>query len=175
MELRHFATDRYPLHCSQLPSFMLCPCSHVMKFLQVHQRDVGSAAHTGSATHKAVSKWHQNGKEVKKALAAMKDAQAEYPLADFLEAERLFLAYTNDPRNQEAQVVHAEYLFHGEISKGITLEGTCDQIREEDQTWKVWDLKTSRLAGPAIRDQHLYQVCAYAVLASKRFRREVHP
>ena len=173
MGLNDFASERLPLRCSRLPEFMTCPWKTIMAFLQVHQRDGGSAADTGSATHKAIHKWH-SGKGVKEALKAMKEAQAEYPLADFLEAERLFRAYTEDEKNQTAQVVASETLLQGEIEEGIFLEGTADQIREENKTWSIWDVKTSRFSGPQIRDQHTYQLAAYAMLASKRYKRPVH-
>lgn len=147
-----------------------------MAHLGIHNRDGGAAAQTGSAAHAAIAAWHKNGKEVDKAIATMKKLRDQFPLADFLEAERLFQLYAADERNQKAKVIHAEYLFHGEIAKGIVLEGTCDQIRDDpEKGWSVWDAKTSRLSGPLIRDQHTYQVAAYAVLASKRFRRIVVP
>lgn len=175
MDLKDFATERYPLRCSRLPMLMACPWKIVMEFLQLHQRDGGSAAQTGSAAHKAIHVYHSKGKEVEKAVTAMKAARQEFPLADFAEAERLFRAYVNDPRNTAAQVVQAEFLLHGEIEKGIVLEGTADQLREEETRQTIWDVKTSRFAGPLIRDQHTYQVAAYAYLAAKRFGAPVHP
>lgn len=172
--LTDFATDRYPLRCSRLPEFMACPWKAIMAFLELHYREGGSAAQTGSAAHKAIHAFHINGKEVDEAIAAMKKCRAEFPLADFTEAERLFRLYAADPRNATAKVIKSEFLLHGEIAEGIVLEGTCDQIRE-DESLSIWDPKTSRFAGPLIRDQHTYQVCAYAVLASQRLKKAVHP
>lgn len=174
MKLSDFASDKHPLHCSRIPEFMTCPWKTLMSFLQINTRDGGSAAQTGTALHKAVSEWH-NTKEVKEALQAMKALGDVLPLADFADAERLFQKYIADPRNQEAQVVHSEILLQGSIDRGIVLEGTADQIREEEGTWKVIDLKTSRLAGAFVRNFHTYQLAAYAYLASKRFKRPVLP
>jgi hypothetical protein len=152
---------------------MACAWKTVMQFLDIYSRDGGSAAQTGSAAHKAVHAFHIR-KEVDAAISAMKKCRAEFPLADFAEAERLFRLYAEDSRNATAKVVHAEFLLHGEIAPGITLEGTCDQIRQGERE-EVWDVKTSRFAGSVIRDQHTYQVCAYAVLASQRLKRPIHP
>lgn len=174
MELSDFASERRPLRCSRLPQFMSCAWATVMQFLDLHSREGGSAAQTGSAMHLAVSEFHK-GKEVEKAIAAMNKAREQFPLADFAEAARLFRSYANDERNATAKVVHAEQLVQAEVEPGIFLEGTLDQVREVERGWEVWDVKTSKFFGPLIRDQHTYQVAAYAVLASKRFRRPVHP
>jgi hypothetical protein len=172
--LHLFATARFPLHCSQIPELMACPFKAVMKFIEANPRESNSAADTGSAMHKAASAWHTNGKEVKKALAAMRAARADYPMADLLDAERLFLAYSQDPQNQTAEVVACEHHITGEIN-GCSFDGTLDQIRAIAESWKVWDIKTSKLPGPRIRDETTYQVCAYAALASLKFKRPVSP
>jgi PD-(D/E)XK nuclease superfamily len=173
-----FATERYPLHCSQIPDLMACPWKQVMKFVEQAPRTSGVAADTGSACHRAMSHWHKNGKEDHEAIAAMRAAREEYPMADLIEAERLFQAYTKDPRNIEAKVVASEYHLEGtlrtEEGEAFYFEGTVDQIREED-VWRVWDAKTSKSAGPLIRDEFTYQVVAYAALAQKAFKRVVLP
>jgi hypothetical protein len=123
--------------------------------------------------HKAASHYHKHGKEVDVALATMRKARVEYPMADLMEAEKLFRLYAADSRNQEANIVACEYHLSGEV-EGVFLEGTTDQIREVED-WEIWDIKTSKKSGAVIRDEHTYQLCAYAVLASRVFKRPVKP
>ncbi len=171
--LSKFGTERFPLHCSQIPELMACPWKSVMKFIDADPRTSSGAADTGSAMHKAASHWHKHGKEVDAALAAMRKARAEFPMADLLEAERLFRVYAADSRNSEANVVACEYHLSGEVGS-VFFEGTTDQIRETEE-WEIWDIKTSKKGGAVIRDDHTYQLCAYAVLASRKFGRPVKP
>ena len=175
IQLKDFATLRYPLRASCIPALFQCPWKVIMEFLQLYQRDGGMAAQTGTATHKAIQHWHKQGKEVSEAVETMRATGFEYPAADLLEAERLFRAYTKDPRNQDTRVVETECLVTGSY-KGVYLEGHIDQIREkEGKTWEIMDVKTSRLPGLRIRNEHLYQLAVYAWLASKVFKREVLP
>ena len=145
-----------------------------MKFLEALPRSSNSAADTGTAMHLAASHWHKHGKEEEAALAAMRQARDQFPMADLSEAERIFRAYAQDQTNQDAQIVACEALLQGEIG-GVVFEGTVDQIRETSEGWEIWDIKTSKFPGHRIRDEHTYQLCAYAVLASKRFARPVKP
>jgi len=145
-----------------------------MQFLDILHRGGASAADTGSAMHYAVNRFHAHA-DVVQAIQEMKEHRETFPMADFPEAEKLTKLYAEDPRNATACVIHAEALLKGAY-KGVWFQGTVDQIREEtDGSWRVYDLKTSRIGGATIRDQHTYQLCSYAWLASKQFKREVLP
>jgi PD-(D/E)XK nuclease superfamily len=173
-KLHLFATEQYPLHISQIPELMQCDFKSVMKFVEANVRESNCAADTGSAMHKATATWHKNGKEAQAALATMRKLREEYPMADLPEAERLFRLYIADQRNQDAKVVACEHYLTGKI-EGCHFAGTTDQIRDFLDDWAIWDVKTSKMPGPKIRDEHTYQICGYAVLATKKFKRPVRP
>jgi len=174
MDLADFASEHCPLHCSRLPEFMGCEWKSLMQHLDLFSREGGPAAQTGTAMHKAVSDWHKHGKE-EEAIASMKSLRDQLPLADFREASQLFRWYAAAKENQKAKVVHCECLLQGTIAPDVYLEGTCDQIREVEGVWKIFDIKTSKLSGAFVRDWHTYQLAAYAYLASKCFHRLVLP
>jgi hypothetical protein len=136
----------------------------------------GQAADTGSAVHKAIAAWHRNGQDYPAALAAMRDAITEYPLADLHDAELHFRPYTKDPRNIGAEIyaVEERVIFSlapasfDPTQEEIVVRGTLDQLRFRDGQLYIDDVKTGkRKNGWDMMNHYALQLAAYAVGATK--------
>lgn len=179
-----FATKERPLRCSGLDAFVKCN----WRTVAVHLADgdvqgSGQAADTGSALHAAVEAFHKGATE-SESICSMNERRAEYPLADLLDAAALFLSYAADPRNRAAKVVLCEQKLFAQLPPAptdptgapIELEGTVDQVREEDGGFlRVWDSKTSRLDPSDLLNKHMLQIAGYCKLASVELGRPVDP
>ncbi len=178
-DLTLFGTAEYPLRCSALPMLVRCPWRAAMLALSMIDDPSGKAADTGSAAHKAVKLWHDNGQDYSAALKGMGEAIAEYPLADLHEAELHFRPYTKDPRNVKADIVSTETKVKFQISPAwndptgepIWVKGTLDQIRRENGRKYVWDLKTGNPEGWDMLNDHALQLAGYTLAAGL----DVHP
>lgn len=170
-DLISFGTAEYPLRCSALPLLIRCPLRAVLLHMRYATDSSGKAADTGSAAHKAVAVWHTNGRKYAAAVKAMKEALADYPLADLHEAELHFRPYTEDPRNQTAEVVAVEQKVSFTLDPAendptgelIHCTGTLDQLRSEGGRVFLWDVKTGMSEGWEMSHDHALQVAAYAV------------
>jgi len=181
--LTTFATAERPIRMSGTPGLIRCQLRTLMKFLQELQEESGPDADTGSAVHEAVRAWHAGG-DPGRALESMREALARYPLADLGDAAHQFLNYTQDPRNQDAQIV----LLEQEVAccleadstdptgQPVYLIGTPDQVRRgPDGLLRVYDIKTSRRDGWVLMQEHAYQIAAYCMGASAMLGEPVHP
>lgn len=150
----------------------------------------GPAADTGSATHKAVETWHQNGQDHAAAIGKMHADTARYPLADLPEAAALFLRYSADPRNIKAKFAqhNGKTVIETKIAielapapndptkEKIVIIGTLDQLRlDEYGRKKLYDLKTSKRPGNVLLREHQYQIAAYVKGAAKLLGERVDP
>src|SRR5262245_44304272 len=106
--LELFASERHPLRASSIPLLIKCPWRAVLLYLKEFEDTSSAAADTGSAVHAAIEAWHGNGQDVEAAIAAMREKEGNYPLADFGDAELHFRPYTRDPRNINADLVLQE-------------------------------------------------------------------
>lgn len=145
--------------------------------------DKGPAADTGSAVHMAARAMHKEGKrELAACLAVMREHLPEYPQADLGTAEQHFRQYFADPRNQNAKVILCEekMLFSLPPPEGdsspVWIQGTADQVREENGCLIVEDIKTGASAGEGdeMLSYYALQLMAYQVMASAKLRRDVH-
>lgn len=154
-----------------------------MMELQLAHDSSGKAADTGSAMHAAAFEWHRT-REREAALDYMRDRLPDFPLADTFEAERLFRAYADDPRNQEAEIILAEA--RGQVAiapaaydptgEPILVSGHPDQVRREDGVLRLWDIKTGqRLDGLQMVHEHAIQLAAYCLIAEDILGETVHP
>lgn len=179
--LHAFATVGRPLRSSKLPDLMRCPLKEVLMFLGESDSS-GPAADTGSAVHHAVANAHR-GVSPADAMAAMRAAGGEFPLADFGEADLHFRPYAKDPRNQEAKVVLLEQRVDFKIKaaasdptgEAVIVRGTLDQVRAEGGRLYVWDVKTSLKEGYDLLQEHAYQLAGYVVGAEQTLGKEVWP
>lgn len=175
-----FATATVPLHASSVPDLIKCALRSTMQYLFTEEFESSEAADTGSMTHVGVADWHRN-KDIANAVEEMRKSQERYPQANLSEAAQLFLNYTQDPRNQEAEVTVVEHkssiIFtpasSDETKKAIVIVGTIDQIRVVSGQWFIWDLKTSKRTGEDQLNMYIYQLAAYAIMASNEFNRPV--
>lgn len=150
----------------------------------VVEKDIGVAADTGSAAHKAIALWHTIARgNIDAALVGMVQALQEYPKADLEDAEKLFRSYSSDRANQTARIVAIEQKVTFTISpsesdptgKPIVIMGTFDQIRDDRDVWKLWDYKTGKPDGDDMVDDHTLQLAAYCYGATQHFKRIVEP
>lgn len=178
-----FATDEFPLRASGLQALVKCPWRVVSLYLVPELKDeAGAAADTGSATHAAVQTFHQS-KDVVASVEAMHGRRDEYPQANLDDAAKLFLAYSEDPRNARAEVVFAEQRVKFEIAPHpqdptqapIKVIGRLDQVRFENGEFRLYDLKTSTREGPVLMAEAWYQVAAYCVGATVTLGKPVQP
>lgn len=182
-DLTRFGTAEWPLRASWLSQMMVCPWRKVMDMIFNTRDESGPAADTGSATHAAIAAWHQMGQDPASALRVMTERFGEYPLASLEEAASLFLLYSRDPRNREADVVAVERRIaftlppapQDPTQEEIVIFGTIDQVRRAGGRLKVNDVKTSKLPGATLLRDHLYQLAAYSVGASTLFGEPVDP
>lgn len=177
-DLADFGTAKYPLRSSGLASVVSCPWKAVYMYLGLNDPDTsGPAADTGSAVHAACADFHKR-KEVATAIQVMRSRLSEYPLADLDEAAKMFLCYSQDPRNQTAEVVAVEQKIEIILAeagqKEIVIHGTLDQLRIESGVWSVWDIKTSKRPAYSLLNEHLLQVAAYAYGAHLRYNQPVN-
>lgn len=178
---KKFGTHEYPLHASAIPELMKCSWKAAMIYYFEPEDGSNAAADTGSATHVAVSNWHKN-KDIAAAVREMRDvSERKFGQADLTEAAAMFLLYTKDPRNQEAEIARGsdgQLLLEQHVSfsikaaendptqEEIAVVGTIDQIRLRHGRPEVWDLKTSKKPGFDQLNMYLYQIAAYAIGAS---------
>lgn len=188
-DLRLFGSDAYPLRASALQNLVQCPWRVVMEYLFGRLDESGPAADTGSATHAAIAAWHELGQNAPGAVEEMVRRGGEYPLADLDEAAQLFLLYSRDPRNVNAEfpVTDARPFVEQQISFTIpackedptkaplVVIGTVDQVRRVSGKLRVFDVKTSKRPGRDLMNEHVYQVAAYCLGASAVFGEPVHP
>lgn len=154
-----------------------------MHYLLGESGESGQAADTGSATHAAIAAWHQNGQDPAAAIRSMIGKYGDFPRADLDEAAALFLLYSQDARNIEAEVVAVERQIEFRLPPApedptqapILIQGTVDQVRLENGVLRVHDVKTSKRPGVDLLRAHQYQVAAYCIGASHYFGKPVHP
>lgn len=181
MNLADFATPVKPLRASILPLLVRCPMAVIIK-LYGGVDESGPAADTGSAVHCAVAAFHREArKDFQRSLEIMKERGTKYPLADLKQAEMLFRYYFNDERNKTAQVVLCEEEITFRLSpaetdptqKEILIQGTLDQVREENGVLTVWDIKTGKPPGVDMLSDYALQLAAYQHGAAQRLDRRV--
>lgn len=144
--------------------------------------DGGPAADTGSAMHKAIAMLHK-GSTVAESLVIMQERIAEYPLADLQDAAAMFLRYSVDPRNTNAEIVLIEEPVKFQIAPApedptgepIEVEGTLDQVRREHGKLRLWDPKSSKKDPMQLMFNHMYQLAGYCIGASFKLGETVHP
>lgn len=144
--------------------------------------DSGEAADTGSAMHKAIALLHK-GNSVATSLVGMQERITEYPLADLQDAAAMFLQYSADPRNINADIVLVEEKVEFLIAPSpedptgapIRVEGTLDQVRRENGKLRLWDPKSSKKEPVSLLHAHMYQLAGYCIGASMKLGETVHP
>lgn len=182
-KLVDFGTDACPIHASAVQSIIRCSLRAMLHFLLQPDDQPGQAADTGSAVHAAVHAWHNNGKDAAASIEAMRLASGRYATADLADAADLFLRYAADPRNQGAEIVASERKLRFELEpapedptgKTVVVVGTVDQVRRINGELRIWDLKSSKKPGWHLIMQHVYQLAAYSVGATKALGEPVHP
>jgi hypothetical protein len=147
----------------------------------------GPAADTGSLTHVAVAEWHRNP-DIAAAIAEMQAAHPRFAQGDIAEATQLFFQYTQDEANQGdiiARDSNGQLLVEFKTSirltpapsdptqKPIVIQGTIDQVRIRNGRPEVWDLKTSKKEPSDQLNMYLYQLGAYALMASNHLKTPV--
>jgi hypothetical protein len=163
--MKDFATKDKPIRASSLYKVLQCPGRVVFD-----DREVGSAAETGSLVHLGVVKFHES-KSLDKALQEMRDQQSLYPKSDYAEAEKHLTPYTQDPRNIDAEIVIAEKEVTFSISQDVEdkngpiyIKGHLDQVRRENGKLYVWDIKTGkRFSGWEMLHVATVQLCSYTI------------
>lgn len=170
-----FADAKRPLRISSLPMLVTCPLRAVLLEEGLLVDESGAAADTGSLLHAYASTWHANGKKGDAAERSV-DATAavKFPKADAAKAKSWFAAYQADPRNRDAVILAIEQpvslvlpcAAHDPTGEPVHLSGTLDQIREDDDGPRVWDLKTGRSAGVAMFDTYAFQLAGYTLAAA---------
>lgn len=166
-----FGSASNPLRPSRLGYLVLCHWRGLAKALDMLQDESGKAAGTGSAVHFAVAAFHRGEVDP---VARMRAVSATFPLADMVEAERIFGRYVADPRNHNAEVVRIEFPIRLELDPKyldgppIVIEGTLDQIRRVDGFDEVWDVKTGDRTPLYMQNVHALQLAAYAMGAGVR-------
>ncbi len=143
----------------------------------------GKAADTGSAVHMAASIFHgQGAKDVSVSVAVMRGAIDRYPFADLDAAEVQFRHYAKDERNRDAEVVLNEAKVCVKIppaeddptQKEIVINGTLDQVRRENMTLVVYDIKTGSMhEGLDMLHEHLFQLVVYQLGACAKLGLQV--
>jgi hypothetical protein len=180
-DLTLIGTAAMPLHASALPGMMRCPLSAVLR-MRDDDAESGPAADTGSAVHFAVHLWHGLAKgSASVAVAAMRKNVDAFPAADLTAAEEQFLYYTEDPRNQEAEVIHSEERIRVTIEDPtgeeapVVIIGTMDQLRRNRYgQLELCDIKTGSVHdGMSMLHVHAFQLAAYQVGAAQLTGEEV--
>lgn len=187
-DMTRFATKDWPLRPSQLAQLVECNWRVAMRYVYGTTDESGSAADTGSAMHAAVAAWHTVAEgDVTASVEAMVARTAEFPLADLSEAAAMFFLYTRDPRNACTVVLQEKGVElvlppapEDPTKAPIVVQGTLDQVRclpdkPEGERFFVFDLKTSKRPGLDLLREHMYQVAAYCVGASRELGEPVHP
>lgn len=180
--LHLFGTKEHPIRCSSIPRIVRCNWREVALFIKTIDNADRASADTGSAYHKAVSAWHDS-RDVRDAIQVMSEGKADYPLADLEEASELFLHYAGDDVNLTAKIFAKEQSHEwaidcserDETGQPIVIQGTFDQIREIEGGLFVFDLKTGKPSGSDMLADHMLQVSAYAMGATNKYQRPVHP
>lgn len=170
-----FAGSQRPIRMSSLPMLVTCPMRAVLLDEGLLNDESGAAADTGSLLHSYVSTWHGNGKKGDAAERAVDATAAKtFPLADAARAKAWFAAYQADPRNRNAVMLAVEQPVslvlpcaeHDPTGEPVHLSGVLDQIREDDDGSRVWDLKTGRSGGVAMLDNYAFQLAGYTLAAA---------
>jgi hypothetical protein len=162
---------------SGLPALVKCGWREILLSRATVSDESGAAADTGSAGHAGVAAWHTNGKDRDAAEKVLRESIAKYPLANLDDAARFFRAYTEDPRNQTAEVVCVEKKVEIAIAPApqdptqemIYIQGTLDQIRRAWGRLYVWDLKFSSRSVLSILHDYTFQLAGYTVAAAREF------
>lgn len=173
-ELPLFATDAFPLRPSKLD--ILGRCSMQAIFDEIDTSNM--AADTGSAVHAMAHAFHQTpqgAQQIVEAMRALDAALVKFPFADRHEAELHFTPYSLDPRNSFAVIVASEIPVTVRIpphridhtKRDIIINGTLDQIREENGVLNVVDIKTGKPSGYEMVHNYAYQQAAYLLGAKQ--------
>jgi hypothetical protein len=160
MKLSEFATEEHPLRSSQIPLLMGCSWRSVLLMIKEFSDEVGAAADSGSAFHKAAETLHRHHKSYDDCIAESKACSDLYPKVDWDEVRLYFQPYYNDPRNQHAEfatfngkvAIEEHFKIHFPNPEGteeIVIQGTYDQIRiinneYGEQKYRLIDLKTGK-------------------------------
>lgn len=182
----------HPLRSSKLAA--LCKCSmriYLLGDIVDDEDDLGGeAAQIGSLTHKGVAEFHRVTKSLaerkKAAFDAIRDNAANFPLADLNECRLNLQPYIDDPRNQNAEILHHEVLNAetgkreltpmieyqakftlpphpiDETGQPIHCTGTWDQVRIVNRIPMIHDLKTGKISAFQMIHDYTIQLCAYA-------------
>lgn len=180
--IENFGTEQHPIRASSLQTLVKCTMYATLKHLE-GDTESGIAADTGSAMHKAAATWHTNGQDQTNAVQIMYNRREDYPLADMLEAEKMFRHYARDPRNKEANIIDTEEEVKIEIDphpsdktqQKVIIIGHFDQVRLVHNIYKVYDIKTSKYDGEFLSREYLYQMAAYCKGASIKYGVPVEP
>lgn len=181
--LWQFGTEQNPLRCSALDLLNKCPMQKVLLYLGEADGTTREAAETGSLAHAGIAAYHRAGGQVEAGQQAMADCLDQFPLASPAEAERHFADYCQDPRNQEADIVLIEQPVRivlpaaasDPTGQDIVVTGTLDQVRRHEGQLMVFDIKTGSIPGWVMLHDYLFQICGYAIGASKLLGEPVLP
>lgn len=177
-----FASADSPLRASSVPQLLRCPLRLylVQKGAIIDGDNV--AAHTGSMVHKGLEAFHANGFRVPKAIKVATDSIHEYRNADQEKAKKIIERYGNDPRNRvKTYLLEEEIIFTlppwktDKTKEEIVIVGHCDQVREVDGQLCVVDYKTTSRGGQEALHAYAGQLVIYALAASKKLGKPVHP
>lgn len=178
-----FATANYPIRASSLPMLLRCPLRQALLHLGDMGDSSGQAADTGNLAHRAIEHWHKN-KNTEAALDFMKSCADEFPLGELGEAQRYVIPYTEDPRNQEAEIFACETPVAFKIEQALDdpfgpvyIRGTLDQVRRDtDGKLRLWDLKTGpKYSGWELLHVYAAQQAAYVLAACETFNTPIYP
>lgn len=185
LNLKEFATSKYPLRSSHLRKIVTCNMESILELLGDLQDDAGAAAQTGTITHSAIEAFHREQRDVTEktvaGMTALRDATKRNPLADDKEASIYFAHYANDPRNQSAEFLTRsgtpglEIQMYGWLEphssdptgERIILTGKADQLRLYRGKRIVVDYKTGKSSAYEMHAVYAYQMAAYMHLANQ--------
>lgn len=177
-----FASADSPLRASSLPQLLRCPLRLYLIQKGVIIDGDNTAAHTGSMVHKGLEAFHANGFRVPTAIKAAKAGLHEYREADQVKAIRIIERYAADPRNRVKTYLLEEEVTYtlppwktDKTKEDIVIIGHCDQVREVDGQLCVVDYKTTSRSGVDALHAYTAQLVIYALAASKKLGKPVHP
>lgn len=185
-DLSSFGGPSRPLRPSRVAKLVSCGMQVV---LDQHSEEAGGkAAQTGNLVHDAAEWYHKTtgAQEARVAagLAALEAARVQFPDGDNEKARKIFGQYTQDKKNQDAEVVWCEQQVTLTLAPApgdptgepIIIRGTLDQIRLLNDLYTVWDIKTGEYyTAPDSVTEYAIQQAVYTLAARETLDARITP
>lgn len=183
MRPEQFATEQHPLRASALTQLFVCAGSKVGDMLSDLDDAGGKAAQTGTAVGRACEVYHSTdldfGSIMDQVKKESKEAKRPFDGADWGEVERMFKSYTLDSRNprsavlpeslEEEVVLRLDPHPFDPTGEQIVIPGHLDQVRFENGTYMIWDIKSGKPEGYDMVEDYAYQQVAYAEAYAQKY------